>query len=656
MKTQISIILLIIFLYNISFSQDFGCYDIYSDSNGNNILDGIYTREHTSYKNIYEIDWTEFSLDSNISNGYYKKYYFNKDICSESIKMEGNVQNGFQEGVWKLYLNTAQFYKGNYINGKKEGLWIGYYINDNNDTLVFSKIEFKNNYYNGIAKLFYPNSKVSKTFTFKNGYKNGQEIEYFENDTSEIKYIRELKEYTNGLLNGKYLIYKYDSPFDTLIFGMYSNGKKNGRFITFDYNGTKYITDFVNNKVEGKVIKYFNNGNKAYEFDYKNNLPYNLIVVNDTSGKPIKSNTLNKGTGKLYCYYKSGKIHSCFQYKNQLISGKFNRYYSSGKIMEEGFIYTDNKDCFKKTKPLEQCKDINLFSAWQLNFVSGTNYIMYNENGIVQTKIFSSHSDSLKNNIIILEKYDEGKLISTENIIYGLRFGLFKEYYANDSIKLRGNFIILDNDSVKTSVKDGLFNYYYSNGKLKATITYSKGKEIGRSYFYNDLGILKRTKVIENNGAIYNIYDKDTVNCIDKKGRKQGKWISFPSSYYLKEKCYSIPNEIKFYKNDKPIGIWEYYDYGGSKLVEKIIWKDTINAYSIKWGYNGKLIEEGKMINQIKNGEWKEYDNKKGYLKYKGRYDCGVKTGIWEEFKRNGKIIKKIEYINGHIKTPYNNL
>jgi len=156
-------------------------------------------------------------------------------------------------------------------------------------------------------------------------------------------------------------------------------------------------------------------------------------------------------------------------------------------------------------------------------------------------------------------------------------------------------------------------------------------------------------KVIGFNGEIYNIYDNDTVNQIDEKGRKQGKWISIPRSYF-ENSCNYNPNQIKYYKNDKPTGTWEYYSYDGKLLTERIVWQDSINSYCQSWGYNGKLIEEGSMINETKNGEWKEYDYNKGYLKYKGYYNCGRKEGIWQEFKKNGKMIKKIEYIEGQIK------
>lgn len=652
MKHTISIILIIIFSPIFGLSQNFGCYDLNYIDNNNNALDGAFARGDTFKGFFYKGDWKEFALDSNITDSYYRKYCYFETSCTQKVRMEGIVKNELQEGFWKLFLSEEYFFIGNFINGKKEGLWKGMYITEQYDTTCFSEIEFENNLYNGLTKHYTFDGKLYKIINYKNGLKTGQEIEYFRTDTSDVNYIEELKEYLDDKLNGKYLIYSYMNPFDTLTYGEYSFGKKNGRFIYNHYNGEKTIIDFVDDKVEGKFIKYYRNGTLAYELDYKNNLPYNLIQSQDSSGNIIESNTLTSGTGKLNCYYDNGSLFSSVNYNNQLISGKFCRYFKSGDIMEEGFLHTNNLKSYKRTRPIEECEDLNLFSAWQLNISDGTNYTNYNEDGSISAKLQSSFNDSIGEDIIICENYKNDKLLSKENLWRGLEFGQLIKYYEDGTLDMTGTYIILNNDSIQISVKDGVFKYYYPNGILKAEINYSSGKEIGSSYFYDDLGSIKRIKVIESNGESYNIYDNDTVNRIDKKGRKQGKWISilYP---FLDNNCHNNPNYIDYYKDDNPIGTSEYYGFTGEQLSERIVWQDSLNAYYQRYN-NGKLMEEGYMINEMKNSEWKEYDQKKGYLKFKGHYNCGKKEGLWQEFKRNGKMIKEIEYIEGQIKNAYN--
>lgn len=640
MKHSIIIILFSIFLPKIAFSQDFGCYNITA-------IDYTFSRNPilapSFEKFFYKTDWSEFSLDSNVTDGFYKKYYFNESSCSTEVKMEGFVKNGLQEGSWILYLSKKNFYKGYFINGKKEGLWVGYHINEKEDSICLSEIKFENNLYNGITKLYSLNGNLYKIINYQNGQIDGQEIEYVTDDSTNVKRIQSLKEYTNGKLDGKYLIYKWRTPFDTLTYGKYSAGKKNGRFIFIDYDGKKTIVDYVNDKVEGKFIKYHRNGVLAYELDYKNNLPYNLIQLQDTSGNKIDSNLLSEGTGKLNFYDDNGILLSSFEYKDQLIAGEFCTYYETGVIKEQGLLYTNNEKCFKQTTPIEDCYDFNLFAAWQLNFTNETNYTVFNEDGSIIAKYHSVYNDSIKDDINLYEVFKKGKLLSTETFWRGLQFSQINKYYEDGTIKMTGSYIILNNDTTKTSVKNGVFKYYHTNGILNAEVNYLLGNETGKSYFYDDSGNLKRIKVIEPNGAIYNIFENDTVNKIDEKGRKQGKWIRIPHSI-SEDYCFYIPNQIKYYNNDKPIGIWEFYSNDGKCLTKRIVWQDSLNTYCQRWFYKGKLQEEGYMINNKEVGEWKEYDYKKGYLKFKGQYNCGQKTGIWQEFNKKGEIIKEIEY------------
>jgi len=645
MRDLFSIILFFLFIPQLVFSQEFGCFGLDSESN---YRLGIYERCRIENQIINNMDWSEFSIDSNVADGHCKKLEFSDYTCFHFTKMEGFIVNGLQEGTWKFYLNESIFYIGSFKNGKKEGLWKGYYLNENSDSICISKIEFRNNLFDGISKYFDYNGKLYKSINHENGLKNGQEIEYFQNDTKGCNNISKLIEYKHGVLDGKYLIYSRNTSFDTLTYGIYSNGEKNGQFIFYNFSGSKYVIDFIKDKVDGKLKKYFSNGTLAYELDYKNNLPFNLIQINDTNGNQIESNTLNQGTGILNFYYDNGLLFSSCEYKNQLIFGKIYHYYKSGKIMEEGNLYTNNQKVFKKITPIHQLENLNIYSSRQLNFTTGTNYSEYNEDGTKLAQIFSTFNDSLSDEVIVVEHYANEKVLSRETEWRGLKYGQEIVFYKNGHTKEIGYYIIIDHDSIKTSEKNGIFKYYHSNGSLKAEVTFLNGKEVGNSYYYDDSGILKRMKVIETNGGIYNIFDKDTVNRIDKNGAKQGKWINIPYSFY-EERCFYRPSEIKYYKDDKPIGIWEYYSEDGKKLLEMIIWQDTLNAYCKRFNYQRKLIAEGHLINHTKNGEWKEYHSTKGYLLYKGNYDCGKRNGIWQVYKRNGKLKETIEYVDGMV-------
>lgn len=649
MKQSIIITLFTFLSPSFCFSQDFGCYDV--DRKATGVLDGIYVKEDISVNSFKEIDWNRYFLDSNFTDGYYKEYTFGENMCIQSVKMEGVVKNGIQEGEWKLYLTDKSFYTGKFLKGNKEGVWLGIYKDHVGDSICFSEIEFKNDKLEGVSKYYNSNGSLSRTISYRSGLKNGPEIEYLNNDTNEENHIRELKEYLNGELNGRYLIYGDKGNLDTLTFGEYSLGKKDGRFTFKNYRGNKIIVDYVDDKVEGKVIRYYSNGRLACEFDFRNNLPYNLIQMQDSSGNKLES-TLKEGNGKLDYYYDNGKLLSSFEYRGQLIAGKFRLYYKSGALSEDGFLYANNEKCYKGKKYIEECEDLNLFSAWQLDFTKGTNYLMFDLDGDVNSRIISSFSDSICEDLLISEDYKKGFLINKETLWRGLVIGQVNSYYDNGKLKMSGQYEIVGKDSVKTSCENGNFRYYYSNGVLKSSAFYSNGKETGVSSFYDNSGQLKRLKILEKDGGSYNIYENDTVNRIDEKGRRQGKWISLPYSF-SENNCSYIPDVVKYYKNDNPIGTWEYFYCDAQNLSQRLVWKDSANAFCQIWDCYGKLKEEGNMVKEKKVGEWKEYDKRKGYVKFKGYYDCGLKEGVWEEFNRNMKVLNKTEYIHGQVNTTH---
>jgi antitoxin component YwqK of YwqJK toxin-antitoxin module len=639
MGHRITISLSLFFLLSCSFfvnAQDFGCYDISGDDRYGP-WDGVYDKVHV-LSPFFNMSWLFYAVDS-VRDGYYKKEYFNSGSCSNEILMEGNVINGRQEGEWTLYTSPFWFYRGLFINGKKEGLWKGYRVLENSDTITVAFINFKNDSLDGESILHYPTGSYKKTHYTK-GVKDGPEIEYLQNDSLGDLIIMS-SNYSMGKMEGEYI--EYSQFRDTIEYGKYTNGKKNGRFIYNNYRG-KLMVDYKNDKVEGKLIRYYKNGALEVELDYKNDLPYNLIQYYDTNGRKIDTLTLRNGTGELRCYFDNGQLQSSFEYKGGLISGKFSRYYKSGSIFEKGDIYTDTCKVFKKTQPMSNIEDINLYSCWQLNFTKGTDYTIYNENGNLKEKACSEYCDSLGAHIIICRNYsDSNRMIGETAFLWGLKVGGAKKYYEEGSLHSMEYYKIIEEDGVKRSVKEGGFEYYYPEGTLKARLHYSNDKEVGESYYYDKTGVVKRTKVIVEDGEIYNVFNGDTVNRIDQNGNKQGKWIEF-SRFYSIGNC-DMPNTVKYYKDDKPCGIWEYYYLGGI-IYEKVIWQDSINAYAhfYSWMVPGQLSEEGPLFHEMKMGEWKEYDLKRGYLKRKGQYNCGLKTGVWLEFKRNGKVKREVSH------------
>ena len=645
MKKYLFVIL--IFFPLIIYSQDFGCYSI-SSAKENSVLDGVYLREHTPSRISENFDWqNNFKIDS-LPNGYYKEYYSQSEYFPKKIKMEGNIENGKPEGKWILYLeNSSNFIVGNYHNGLKEGVWKFLFVKETNDTICFDKMDFKSNLLENEKIEYYNNGQISKIIHYKNGEKHGEEIEYFENKENVVE---KYSNYNKGLFDGVKIKYSHNN--DTLEYETYILGKKNGKCIYYDYKGKiRNVIDFKNDKFDGDYIKYFDNGRIAYIIECKNNLPFTSILANDSTGIKLNQGTLKNGNGTLFCYFANGQLQSSCNYKNQLMCGEINTFYKSGLVGDTGKVFANNEKSFKENTLYVDIEDFNIYSSKQQNFSTGTNIVSYDENGKLEYKYFYQDTNSLEFKGLVFHKFAaNGNLIYQHNEVNRLIYGEVKEYYDDSKISAIENYDIIQKDSIKESVKNGTFKYFYQNGILKAEITYKNNNETGKSFFYDDSGILKRIKIICDNGEIYNIYNGDTVNKIDSNGLKQGKWISFPYHSKYSNTCQDQPNGIEYYNDDKPIGTWETFNYRATKLYRKFIWIDYELAKYFEYNYDEKLLYEGFKINQeIKHGEWKEYDSTTGYLKYIGNYILDKKEGIWQEFKKNGKLKNEVLYENDKV-------
>ena len=150
----------------------------------------------------------------------------------------------------------------------------------------------------------------------------------------------------------------------------------------------------------------------------------------------------------------------------------------------------------------------------------------------------------------------------------------------------------------------------------------------------------------------------DTLNAIDSKGMKQGKWVIHVEPL-RGEPGYE---EEGIYKNNNKEGIWRNYSLVGDIIaVEfyKLGGKDGIQQY---YTYLGDLIREES---------WRGYDPEAPYdtiavygegnneiIDYKivKADQYSVKHGEWKYFDPgSGRLIKVERYERGHLEAPTEN-
>lgn len=273
-----------------------------------------------------------------IKHGFYKMY-FNKNLITE-----GFYNNDKKDSLWKynMELSGIKFY-GYYKNDLKEGEWV--YFNNNtllskiiysNDTIVNAvsyhnkikltetvyyspgngkctkyypngnkRIEYflKNNKYDSIATVFFPNGKLHRIIEMKNnevftcietfdisGNKidggnlkngNGKYIQYYFDNTGikdKVFSSKTIANFENGIINGNYS--EYDEKNNLLEEGEYINAQKNGKW----YELKRKDSPYYNYLADTTEIGQYNLGLDFYNFSLFEEAP----VFQDSDEARIK--------------------------------------------------------------------------------------------------------------------------------------------------------------------------------------------------------------------------------------------------------------------------------------------------------------------------------------------------------------------------------
>lgn len=112
----------------------------------------------------------------------------------------------------------------------------------------------------------------------------------------------------------------------------------------------------------------------------------------------------------------------------------------------------------------------------------------------------------------------------------------------------------------------------------------------------------------------------DYANATDAKGLKQGPWKKMDEN----GTCIYVGQ----FKDDKPVGVFTYFDTDGRKMSEMDFKTGGPVVYAKMFYINGFIQAEGKYINQLKDSTWHFYtDYKNGELLSEETYVKGKKEG-----------------------------
>lgn len=133
----------------------------------------------------------------------------------------------------------------------------------------------------------------------------------------------------------------------------------------------------------------------------------------------------------------------------------------------------------------------------------------------------------------------------------------------------------------------------------------------------------------------------EPINRTDSQGRKQGFWKKIDDNGKL---IY----EGRFV-NNVPTGEFRYYhDNGELKSISEFL-NGVHKVKTTLFHPNGKAAAEGIFVDQIKDGEWKYWDTD-GTLITLENYKNGVKEGVWATYSANtGIILQEEHFLNGKL-------
>jgi uncharacterized protein len=429
-------------------------------------------------------------------DGYWKTYYENG-----VLKSEGNRKNYLLDSVWKFYDDSARLLVSiTYAGDKKNGLKTTYRQGE------MTTETFVNDIKQGPATYYYPDGKVRMIVNFVDGLESGIARELAE-DGTVITYMEYKKGFlvsrerinrkdSKGLKQGRWK-YFYDN-FSIKQEGIFRDDKKNGYFKEYDENGSllsvkKYVNDVEQVEVQELTslklkTDYYPDGKVKTVASYNGDVPEGVRREYNEEGKIIAGYIFTKGVltgqgivdeegnkdGDWREFYTDGTtLRSVGTYSKGKTVGNWKYYFENGKLESEGK--------FTKSGLLD--------GTWRWYFDDGSirrvqSYIAGMEDGE-----YEEHDETGR--LIVKGQYTEG--LEEGEWIYdfinykelgsyksGARFGKWKSFYADGTLKFEGDYI---DDNL-----NGRVNWYWPNGKLKDQGNFVNGSREGDWITFNEDG------------------------------------------------------------------------------------------------------------------------------------------------------------------------
>jgi antitoxin component YwqK of YwqJK toxin-antitoxin module len=417
-----------------------------------------------------------------------KTEYYDNDV----IKAEYSLLNGKINGPLKIYDEYGNLQKiTNYVNGIVSGKVVEYKENGEKN----AEYSMSNDSKNGLLT-FYENNKISFTTNYKNDLKNGQHINYYYNDETQMLFLKEYGQYLNEEKNGTWKTFYVDG--------------KNEKLLTYT-NYLKDLKEGMFQEIQGDSLIIGNykadelHGNYKIYIDQSRLLLGGLINTDTSKLRLITDGQYIEGskTGYWKIYDITGTLRSEGNYFNNLENGVWKYYYPNWvkkdgkpeKYAKELILnqnYSNGKLNGKTTRFSyrdEEKYPCNELDEKGVKLDTCTKFV-YNK--VLETSYYKD--DELNGDFELRDSINQ--VIAKGNYLNGLKDGVWLHRYTETdaentpySVFQKGKYI---NDK-----KEGKWIEYYNENKIESEFTFKNDELDGEYIEYNEFSKRRFIKQFE---------------------------------------------------------------------------------------------------------------------------------------------------------------
>jgi antitoxin component YwqK of YwqJK toxin-antitoxin module len=610
---------------------------------------------------------------SNLKLGSFVHWYENKQIHEKGVydtliidrPNDARIESVLSVYYIRYFGNGKKEREQFYQKGKLHGEAKEWHLNGN----LKSEIEYKNGLPFGKKILYYDNGKCSaKGNVFQEaseGYVapkfEGKQISYYPNGN-----IRWQQEYLNNEPHGSWVTYNGQGIL--IEQKMFERGQLSGDFVTYYPNGKLYerkpyqvfqINGRDTGLMHGTQEVYFEKGNKMQDFQLAKGKPYGYLNSYFENGKLARQLfffgaqdqyalikeynergiLLKEGTFAIdpkdstkyrklifASYSNEGVLLHKMSHTDALPFGRFESYYSNGKLLMEGFVFDKkNSDYFGPE---------DLGTSWQA---------VYYPDGSLRYEVFSVNN--FKHGQLV-EWFPNGKLKRFMDPI-GLDIQWLQSGELMTSLAYNANNNLVRDTLLNEAFVKSLYKNL-SNSATKQLFVLNQANGPQTSYYGHGKKHFQ-TIVQDGNFDKYFIaytYAGDTLVYIDLKQTKMdGKYLvkNVNGTYYYEGN----------FSNGKEVGAWRVYSRDGKP--RNFFAYDSLATGYKPYFYEYTFYENGSIENygtysQGKKQGWHLAYHPNGTLRDSTYFENDTVNGRNISFDDEGKRYAVQNYVKG-VKT-----